>query len=244
MKFDEIVKALRLCGETTECISERIGCPYCENTDDCKRELLFDAADIIEAQQQEIDRLQRWVNDLQSGMYVNCVYCGHRYGMENDTPVAMADVLKEHIEHCSKHPMSKLKQEIERLRDENISIRNWNACEKEQYEQLLESDKRRIKLEEQIEAQQREIKQLEYTLKKARDLIENANSNGICDRTDRMGMSLKEIKKNTLFEKFKTMSIEEMATWLSVLSNHVDYEDGDYDPDIMKMLQSNLVERN
>jgi hypothetical protein len=65
-----------------------------------------------------------------------------------------------------------------------------------------------------------------------------------CDRTDRMGMSLKEIKKNTLFEKFKTMSIEEMATWLSVLSNHVDYEDGDYDPDIMKMLQSNLVERN
>lgn len=37
MKFDEIVKALRLCGETTECISERIGCPYCENTDDCKR---------------------------------------------------------------------------------------------------------------------------------------------------------------------------------------------------------------
>ena len=57
-------------------------------------------------------------------------------------------------------------------------------------------------------------------------------------------MSLKEIKKNTLFEKFKTMSIQEMATWLSVLSNHVDYEDGDYDPDIMKMLQSNLVERN
>lgn len=244
MKFDENVKALRLCGETKECISERIGCPYCENTDDCKRELLFDAADIIEAQQQEIDRLQRWVNDLQSGMYVNCVYCGHRYGMENDTPVAMADVLKEHIEHCSKHPMSKLKQEIEQLRDENISIRNWNACEEEQYGQLLESDKRRIKLEEQIEAQQQEIKQLEYTLKKARDLIENANSNGICDRTDRMGMSLKEIKKNTLFEKFKTMSIEEMATWLSVLSNHVDYEDGDYDPDIMKMLQSNLVERN
>jgi hypothetical protein len=57
-------------------------------------------------------------------------------------------------------------------------------------------------------------------------------------------MSLKEIKENTLFEKFKTMSIQEMATWLSVLSNHVDYEDGDYDPDIMKMLQSNLVERN
>lgn len=108
MKFDEIVKALRLCGETTECISERIGCPYCENTDDCKRQLLFDAADIIEAQQQEIDR----------------------------------------------------------LKDENASIRNWNACEEEQYGQLLESDKRRIKLEEQIEAQQQEIKRLNTHLKK------------------------------------------------------------------------------
>lgn len=102
----------------------------------------------IEAQQQEIDRLQRWVNDLQSGMYVNCVYCGHRYGMENDTPVAMADVFKEHIEHCPKHPMSKLKQEIERL---------------------------------------------EYTLKKARDLIENANSNGILEHVARNCMFIKKI---------------------------------------------------
>ena len=135
MKFDENVKALRLCGETKECISERIGCPYCENTDDCKRELLFDAADIIESHQQE----------------------------------------------------------IERLRDENISIRNWNACEEEQYGQLLESDKRRIKLEEQIEAQQQEIKQLEYTLKKARDLIENANSNGILEHVARNCMFIKEI---------------------------------------------------
>ncbi len=55
MRFDEIIKALRLCGETTECVSERIECPYCENTDDCKRELLFDAADLIDAQQQEIE---------------------------------------------------------------------------------------------------------------------------------------------------------------------------------------------
>ncbi len=44
-------------------------------------------------------------------MYVNCVYCGHRYGPAKDTPVSMADVLKKHIENCSKHPMSKLKQD-------------------------------------------------------------------------------------------------------------------------------------
>ena len=37
------------------------------------------AATITE-QRQENKRLEQWVNDLQSGMYINCVYCGHRYG--------------------------------------------------------------------------------------------------------------------------------------------------------------------
>ncbi len=62
---------------------------------------------------QEIARLKAWVDDLQSGMYINCVYCGHRYGPKEDTPVAMADVLKEHIEQCLKHPMSALKARVE-----------------------------------------------------------------------------------------------------------------------------------
>lgn len=72
----------------------------------------------------EIDRLYAWIGDLQSEMYVNCVYCGHRYGPRDKTPVAMADVLKEHIEQCPKHPMSALKRENEILRgmlgDENF----------------------------------------------------------------------------------------------------------------------------
>jgi hypothetical protein len=54
----------------------------------------------------EFQRLQTWVNDLQSGMFINCVYCGHRYGPKNETPVAMADVLKAHIVECPKHPLS------------------------------------------------------------------------------------------------------------------------------------------
>lgn len=66
----------------------------------------------IEQLERENERLKQWVNDLQSGMYVNCVYCGHRYGPERDTPASMADILKEHIEQCPEHPMSKLKQEI------------------------------------------------------------------------------------------------------------------------------------
>jgi hypothetical protein len=69
------------------------------------------------AKDAEIERLKQWVSDCQSGMYVNCVYCGHRYGPGDEVPSSMADVLKEHIEQCPKHPMSKLKAENERLRD-------------------------------------------------------------------------------------------------------------------------------
>ena len=63
----------------------------------------------------EVERLQRWVNDLQAGMYINCVYCGHRYGPDPGTPVAMADVLKKHIEQCPQHPMSALKKQLDDL---------------------------------------------------------------------------------------------------------------------------------
>lgn len=59
-------------------------------------------------QKQEIERLQQWVADLQSGMYINCVYCGHRYGPKEEVPATMADVLKAHIATCPKHPVSKL----------------------------------------------------------------------------------------------------------------------------------------
>lgn len=68
----------------------------------------------------EIDRLRRWVDDLQSGMYVNCVYCGHRYGPGETTPVTMADALKAHIEECPRHPMGALRAEIRRLRTDLV----------------------------------------------------------------------------------------------------------------------------
>jgi len=72
-------------------------------------------AEVISAQKQEIEHLRTWINDLQSGMYINCVYCGHRYGPKTDVPVSMAEVLKEHVETCPKHPMSKLKADVDRL---------------------------------------------------------------------------------------------------------------------------------
>lgn len=73
--------------------------------------------DEITALRAEVERYKQWVDDLQSGMYVNCVYCGHRYGPGETMPVSMADALKKHIENCPKHPMSALKAEVERLRE-------------------------------------------------------------------------------------------------------------------------------
>lgn len=70
----------------------------------------------LQEQRVEIERLRQWVADLQSGMYINCVYCGHRYGPDPVTPTSMADVLKAHVEVCPKHPMSALKAEVESLK--------------------------------------------------------------------------------------------------------------------------------
>jgi hypothetical protein len=70
--------------------------------------------DLIRALRDERASLRRWVADLQSGMYINCVYCGHRYGPDSGTPVAMADVLKAHIERCPEHPLARLRKEARR----------------------------------------------------------------------------------------------------------------------------------
>lgn len=79
----------------------------------------------------ERDRLKQHVADLQSGMYVNCVYCGHRYGPTECTPVSKADVLKAHVEVCPEHPMSELRASLELekfFRENNCRERDeWKA---------------------------------------------------------------------------------------------------------------------
>ena len=66
----------------------------------------------------ENKRLETWVNDLQSGMYINCVYCGHRYGPKDKVACSMRDVLKQHIEKCPVHPLSAAKKQIAALTTE------------------------------------------------------------------------------------------------------------------------------
>jgi predicted nuclease with TOPRIM domain len=64
-----------------------------------------------------------------------------------------------------------LQQENEQLKDENASIRNWNACEEKLYNELLESDKRRIELEEENEQLQAQAAAMRKTLNEAIDHI-------------------------------------------------------------------------
>ena len=60
----------------------------------------------------ELTKAERWISDLQAGCYINCVYCGHRYGPDPGTPVAMAQVLFKHIKVCPKHPLEAALKEI------------------------------------------------------------------------------------------------------------------------------------
>jgi hypothetical protein len=87
----------------------------------------------------EIDLLDQHVADLQSGMYINCVYCGHRYGPRETTAATlpdaktqtMADALTEHISKCPKHPLAKALLELadERERCAKIVYDMWNDAE-------------------------------------------------------------------------------------------------------------------
>ncbi len=65
----------------------------------------------------------QWISDLQSGMYINCVYCGHRYGPSDSAPVSMATVLYEHIKICPKHPLSKAESALTLARTEIEGLR-------------------------------------------------------------------------------------------------------------------------
>jgi hypothetical protein len=90
----------------------------------------------------EDTRLKQWVCDLQSKLYVNCVYCGHRYGPRETTPVVMADVLKAHISVCPEHPLSKALKALdvaERALDDASGVVDPGEDEKVTYERELKT---------------------------------------------------------------------------------------------------------
>jgi hypothetical protein len=66
---------------------------------------------------EEIATLQRWIDDLHSGMYLNCLYCGFRHSVG-----ATRQEMQEHIFYCEKHPLSKLKARCEELTAMNVRL--------------------------------------------------------------------------------------------------------------------------
>lgn len=71
----------------------------------------------VEELRHRLAHAKQWISDMQSGMYINCVYCGHRYGPADTTPTSKAEMLTRHIEQCPEHPMSKLMEENTQLRN-------------------------------------------------------------------------------------------------------------------------------
>lgn len=51
---------------------------------------------------------------------LTCVYCGHQY--PEGTPPHGAEVLTNHIQICEKHPMKKIKEENEKLKNFLINL--------------------------------------------------------------------------------------------------------------------------
>lgn len=99
----------------------------------------------------ELASLGQWVADLQSGMFINCVYCGHRYGPNDEVPASMAQVLKDHIEVCSEHPMSKLKEELnEKSRRYRIEVDRLREEKDQQFRLRVLSDIRCMELEKNV----------------------------------------------------------------------------------------------
>lgn len=99
----------------------------CERLEDAQitnhQYLAEDAKGALEDCVAAIEKREKWIADLQSGMYVNCIYCGHRYGPSTDTPTSMADVLKAHAEQCAAHPLAEASKTIEHLSELLLDIK-------------------------------------------------------------------------------------------------------------------------
>ncbi len=68
-------------------------------------------AKVFHDKDDHIAELEQWIRDLQTNVYVNCVYCGYRYGRDGDE--IPADALRRHVTKCNKHPMALLINEVQ-----------------------------------------------------------------------------------------------------------------------------------
>lgn len=79
---------------------------------------------LIDIRDKEIKRLEEWISDLHSNKYINCVYCGHRYGP--DTVPPSREILHEHITKCEKHPLC---EALQLLKEQKAAVKKFLEAE-------------------------------------------------------------------------------------------------------------------
>lgn len=48
-----------------------------------------------------VARLRQWVEDLQGDCWVNCIYCGWRFGPMKELPFSTREVFTGHLKKCA-----------------------------------------------------------------------------------------------------------------------------------------------
>lgn len=100
----------RICGKTISPL-DVADAVYVGYNEDCTSRAAHKRC--FETVVERCERQRQWIEDLQSGQYVNCVYCGHQYGPEDSTPVSRTELLKRHAMECPEHPMAQMKKALE-----------------------------------------------------------------------------------------------------------------------------------
>jgi hypothetical protein len=102
----------------------------------------------IQALTTENQQLEAWIDDLQSGMYINCVYCGHRYGPnKGNHRVTMRKALETHIAECPKHPLAMARNRIKELTAERDADRRREYGYSQQTVDALTKERDKLEVE-------------------------------------------------------------------------------------------------
>jgi DNA-directed RNA polymerase subunit RPC12/RpoP len=91
----------------------------------------------LDSATQEILKLKQWISDLQSNMYVNCVYCGYRAGEQGKVP---AQALMDHIAQCPKHPLTAMKKRAESTEPDALRWRTLRCLSHHIVLKIIQSD--------------------------------------------------------------------------------------------------------
>ena len=121
---------------------------------------------LVEQLSDRIKELEKWIDDLQSGMYINCVYCGHRYppGIQ----ASRRKILYEHIKQCPKHPLSVAESRIKELESDLKLNASMSA---KQCDLARETEIEREHLSKELIKERMQVVTLKAAIKKHKECV-------------------------------------------------------------------------